>query len=334
MQRLAGVGCRVALWPMLADADGRWLGAENAVRFTAFTERIADELSPSEIVLDLEPPIAALRATIADRAVHAHLLPDGPRSGLDPRRARLAPDARVTAPRAGDRRLVGGGGAHPLRSARRGSRSVAGAAGHAGRRCRLGSREPHATTPRSSKAGRAALLTRPDGARAARRLLCCLGRALRIAGRRLAGRGGRRRAFGDEPVYRSPAELADDVAIARAAGIDDLALFELGGVLRRAPSRRGSEAFTVTPAAASVPEPHPPITRDARRPPRRRKRARSDRQGERRHRALPPWAPWAPRSSLSVGRTLARVNFIDVRFHRIHVLVYHRRHRAPSGAGA
>jgi hypothetical protein len=50
-------------------------------------------------------------------------------------------------------------------------------------------------------------------------------------------------AFGDEPVLRSPAELARDVAIARAAGIQELSLFELGGVLRRAPAEPWLEAF-------------------------------------------------------------------------------------------
>src|SRR6185369_4864072 len=62
-------------------------------------------------------------------------------------------------------------------------------------------------------------------------------------------------AFGDEPVYRSPAELADDVAVARAAGIDDLALFDLGGVLRRPPAEAWLEAFVETPPAASLPDP-------------------------------------------------------------------------------
>ncbi|MFK5151303.1 hypothetical protein ACI4CU_28550, partial [Klebsiella pneumoniae] len=40
-------------------------------------------------------------------------------------------------------------------------------------------------------------------------------------------------ALGDEPIYRSPDELADDVAIAAEAGATDLALFDLGGVLAR-----------------------------------------------------------------------------------------------------
>lgn len=50
-------------------------------------------------------------------------------------------------------------------------------------------------------------------------------------------------AFGDEPVYRGPLELARDVAIARAAGIDELSLFELGGVLRRPPAEAWLEAL-------------------------------------------------------------------------------------------
>jgi len=63
--RLGGAGIRAAVWPMLADAEGRWLGEENAGRFSAFVEQIADTLQPAEIVLDLEPPIEALRATVA-----------------------------------------------------------------------------------------------------------------------------------------------------------------------------------------------------------------------------------------------------------------------------
>ena len=64
-------------------------------------------------------------------------------------------------------------------------------------------------------------------------------------------------AFGDEPVYRTPAELADDVAIARRRrASDDLGLlFELGGVLRRPPAEAWLEAFTETAPATDLPEP-------------------------------------------------------------------------------
>jgi hypothetical protein len=69
-------------------------------------------------------------------------------------------------------------------------------------------------------------------------------------------------AFGDEPTYRSPAELADDVAVARGAGVDDLALFDLGGVLRRPPAEAWLEAFTAIDAGA--PPPGPMLTGRAR----------------------------------------------------------------------
>jgi hypothetical protein len=60
-------------------------------------------------------------------------------------------------------------------------------------------------------------------------------------------------AFGNEPVYRSVGELADDVAIARAAGVDDLTLFDLGGVLGRPDPEAWLDAFTETPPASRVP---------------------------------------------------------------------------------
>src|SRR5262249_13382791 len=56
-------------------------------------------------------------------------------------------------------------------------------------------------------------------------------------------------AFGHEPTYPSVNELAFDVTLARHAGIDDLALFDLGGVLARN-AEVWLEAFTTAPASA------------------------------------------------------------------------------------
>ncbi len=72
--RFAGAGLRPALWPMLSDADGRWISAANAAAFCAFAERLVERLAerpagPFEIVLDLEPPIEAVRATLASRGL-------------------------------------------------------------------------------------------------------------------------------------------------------------------------------------------------------------------------------------------------------------------------
>ena len=47
----------------------------------------------------------------------------------------------------------------------------------------------------------------------------------------------------DEPVYRDPSELAEDAALARAAGCRDLSLFDLGGVLAREPAEAWLDAF-------------------------------------------------------------------------------------------
>jgi hypothetical protein len=60
-------------------------------------------------------------------------------------------------------------------------------------------------------------------------------------------------ALGDEVPYASPDELADDVAIVRAAGIEDVALFDLGGVVRRGPMDAWLDALVDTPPAL-----HPP----------------------------------------------------------------------------
>jgi hypothetical protein len=60
-------------------------------------------------------------------------------------------------------------------------------------------------------------------------------------------------AFGDEPIYRSPEELADDVSIARAAGVDDLTLFDLGGAVARG-LEDWLDVFVHTEPARSLPE--------------------------------------------------------------------------------
>lgn len=50
-------------------------------------------------------------------------------------------------------------------------------------------------------------------------------------------------AFENEPVYRTPRELAEDVAVVRDAGCDDLSLFDFAGVLSRPPAEAWLEAF-------------------------------------------------------------------------------------------
>jgi hypothetical protein len=65
-------------------------------------------------------------------------------------------------------------------------------------------------------------------------------------------------ALGDEPVYRGAGELREDVAVAIAAGIERLALFDLGGVLSRPPAEAWLEAFVEAPVLAP-PDPAPSL---------------------------------------------------------------------------
>jgi hypothetical protein len=249
--RFVGAGLRPALWPMLADADGRWIGAANAAAFCAFAEDLARAHAGLEIVLDLEPPIESVRVTLASRAVNAHLLPSTAgaaafRAARD-RIAGLADrlhahgatvSAAVTPPV-----LLDVPGAIPGWQERLGTPVDGIAWDHV---------SPMLYTSIIEGWSRG-LLARRD----ARALLAwgCRASAQRfgpIAGASLGAVGTG--AFGDEPTYRSAAELADDVAVARGAGVDDLALFDLGGVLRRPPAEAWLTAFTAVEAAGPAPE--------------------------------------------------------------------------------
>jgi hypothetical protein len=249
-RRFADAGLRPALWPMLADADGRWLGAGNAALFCDFAEGLA--ASAVEIVFDLEPPIAALRASIASSALHAHLLPGAAEAAaFPPARERIARCCDAVRAR-GVR--VSAAIALPVLFDR--------PSGPAGWQARLGTPVDgiawdHVSAMLYSsivEGWSRGLLSRRDA-------LAILAGACRASVRRFGAAAGASLgavgtgAFGDEPTYRSPAELAEDVALARAAGVDDFALFDLGGVLGRPPAEAWLDAFTGTTPVPSLPEP-------------------------------------------------------------------------------
>jgi hypothetical protein len=211
---------RLALWPMLADEDGRWPGAENAEAFAELARRTV-EAAPAvrEIALDFEPPIERARLALTGargfaRAAAAQIAARG---------------ARVRAKRTYQ------GLAALLRA--RGVEAWAALPAFTG----LPPYAPRVTSVHSM------LYTSilegwsrgVFGRRGARALLAA---GARVARARFGARAGvslgvvGTGAFGDEPVYRSPEELSEDVAAARAAGIRDLALFDLGGVLARPPA--------------------------------------------------------------------------------------------------
>ena len=61
VRRYQDAGVFVALWPMLADADGRWASARSAQAFVAFADALlARAPFADELAIDLEPPFHLL----------------------------------------------------------------------------------------------------------------------------------------------------------------------------------------------------------------------------------------------------------------------------------
>jgi hypothetical protein len=58
--------------------------------------------------------------------------------------------------------------------------------------------------------------------------------------------------FGDEPVYDEPEQLRRDVSAARAAAVQDIAIFCLEGILQKADP--GAWVDAITEARAEIPE--------------------------------------------------------------------------------
>lgn len=232
----------LGLWPMLDDAQGRWANARNVAVFGEFAERVARAAGGrTELALDLEPPIAELRA-----ALRPELGALGrARRGLSGARAAFAEAERSLHGLA--TRLIEGGAtlsaaAVPLvlldEAPRALWQTLLGTPVDA---LPLGHVSVMLYTSLLEGWSRGAL-----GREDARGLLL-------LAAERARERFGERAgvslgavglgALGDEPTYRSAAELADDVATARAAGVDDLTLLDLGGLLGRPPPEAWLEAF-------------------------------------------------------------------------------------------
>ena len=229
-------GVHLALWPMLGDGDGRWASASNAELYCGFAERIASELGgarllPDSIVFDLEPPIAAVRALL-----------------------RAIPDPSVFQGRAPHAARRGGLAVGRLRAAGLVVHAAAVALVAFDARARfqrvLGTPVDAPGFTRVDAMAYASLFEGYSRGLLARADALALVYAV---ARRVRARYGPRGALalgcvgpgalGDERAYRDTAELADDVAAVRAAGVDSLSLFDLGGVLERPPAGAWLDAF-------------------------------------------------------------------------------------------
>lgn len=238
VDRARALELSIGLWPLLSDARGRWLHRGNATEMRAWIDRLLD-LPVDAIVLDLEPPIDELRriahgdlraarpwlSRASDSSVHAAIVADLAQRGIESIAA-VPPQLLFSgASSRGWQRALG----TPLIA----YDTITAMA--------------YTTLFEGYSAG---ALDRAD----ARAILARFARRAQSISLGCVGKG----ALGDERTYRDPGELADDVAIARACGVDDLALFDLSGVLARPPIEPWLDALNA-PASAI-----PALTRRAR----------------------------------------------------------------------
>lgn len=250
--RAAGV--RTSVWPMIEDREGRWLSVKNVGPFASFVREVRRAAPGTELVLDLEPPFPLVRGALDGHKGAAMRLLALARD-TEARRAGQLGIARICdeAIAAGSSIMIG---VVPF--------VLFDGPGSDGAWARL------CGAPRELPASRLNVmlytsliegyskgaLRRED----ARALLAEGCRASVVAfGERAcvslgaAGPG----ALGDEPVYPDPEALGEDVAIAMGEGVQDLWLFDLGGVLARGAPEPWFDAFTRAPSrslgAASTP---------------------------------------------------------------------------------
>jgi len=247
VERARELDLSIGLWPLLPNERGRWLYSGNAGEFARWIDELVLEidrrgLSIDALLLDLEPPIAEVKGLTGGRlaAVRAWL-------------------SRRTDPSV-HRAIV-------AMLAERGIESIAAivpqvvAPGGSGRGWQKALGTPidapyrvlHAMLYTSLFEGFSrGVLSRP-GARA------LLFRWAQLARDTFGERAGVSLgavgvgALGDEQTYRDVSELADDVALVRLCGIEDIALFDLSGVLARPGAERWLDALVHTPPARDRP---------------------------------------------------------------------------------
>ncbi len=236
VRRARGEGVFVGVWPMLADEDGRWANARSCDKYIAFVDQLLAEVPfADELAIDLEPPFFELERLIRLRptktAVGAGALSyRGARDDLEVATRRWHASIRITTA------II------PFLAFERGGTWM---------QRFLGTPVTELDVDRHSAMAYTSLFEGwsrglVDRRRAEALFTRCAAAAKQRFGARAAlslgcvGAG----AFGSEPAYRGPSELARDVALARAATIDELALFDLGGVMRRPPAEAWLEALS------------------------------------------------------------------------------------------
>ncbi len=260
--RLTGAGVPFGIWPLLSDTDGYWPSEENAQAFESRMQgalRFVDQARaiPRTVAIDLEPPLAVTRrlmhGALARRGLFlirgfAELaLRDGARHRSIEILTRVARDLRV-------RGLETIAAVLPpvvLDLFARDDlwqgvfRTPVSAPGWSVVSPMMYTTLLRRMVPLSSESSARALLFETG-----RMLVQSVGPARASLSVGLVTTGK----LGDEPAFASPAELVLDVAAARAAGVDDLALFSLEGVLHR-----GAPESWLSPFDSASPQAPAPI---------------------------------------------------------------------------
>lgn len=229
VERARSIGLSIGLWPLVGDADGRWLSRANATQLEEHACLLVERARPDAIVLDLEPPISLVRRALRGdlrSILRSSVAQDGARVASIVRALGASAEIVVTVPppvlpgRAGD----GFARAFGIDALAPGEVTL----------CPM--------LYSSLFEGYARGAVRRSDAEA------LLGRWARAA----SGRWGDRAcvalgcagvgALGDERAWRGLSELERDVAIA-SYHVSDLALFDLAGVLARGEATRWLDAF-------------------------------------------------------------------------------------------
>ncbi len=241
-------GVPLAIWPMLGDDEGRWANAKNAASFARLVRDVVRTVEEAhapavEVLLDLEPAFSEAKAL--SHGARGLLRIAGAAKRAIAERARFrasASDLASLVEEIHTRGLATSSAVWPL--------VALDPPGSVTWQSLLGTPTDELATSRISVMLYTSILegwSRGVFGREHAVELLAAGtlRALRRWGPSAGvsigcvGVG----AFEDEPVYRSPAELAEDAALVRVAGCRDVSLFDLGGVLTRGPAEPWLEAF-------------------------------------------------------------------------------------------
>jgi hypothetical protein len=254
-------GVWAGVWPMVEDHEGRWASRRNGARFAAFAGGLVEELAaygvlPSALAVDLEPPMAAVKAAAAVAGAETRADADtGSDSGTgtgtrsDAAAGARALDDLVKETRARGIEVTAAVIPFVLFDPPRGRPGLW--------QWILGTPVdgvPYSTVSAmlytSMMEGWSRGLVDREDARALLAAFCDLARA-RWGDRAAVSLGAvGTGALENEPVYRGPHELAEDVATAASRGISDITLFDLGGVVRRAPAEAWLSALVALPSRA------------------------------------------------------------------------------------